>query len=511
MQASHRVARNTGILYIRMAITVFISLYSTRLLLSALGVSDFGLFNVVGGLVAMLGFLNSSMAVATQRFMSYAQGEGDLEKVKRIFNMSIILHAGISVLMVLILEVAGYFFLNTILNIDPERLEVAKIIYHFMVVSTFFTILSVPYEAVITSHENMLFYAVLGILEAILKLGIALYITYSTFDHLTVYGLLMAGLSIFLLILRRVYCHKFYVECDLNLRKHFDKNLLKEISEFAAWSLLGTTSSMILGYGQNIIINVFFGTTVNAAQAISRQISAQLSVLSLTLMKALNPLIDKSEGAGNRDLMMKTTLMGTKISFFLLSIFYVPFFLEMPYILHLWLKIVPNYTLIFCYLMLLGILLEQFYLPLNNAIAAVGVIKNFHKIDSFLNLLPMVIVFFLFKLGFPPQTFYVISTLFILMKFVNTVNSAKIHCGLNISNFIKNVVCRCLLSFVLSLGLCVLPILFLSEGIFRLILVLVISLVSYCILIWYIGIDQYERVEINKMFNHYYLKLKLNK
>lgn len=196
MQEAHRVAKNTGILYARMAITVFISLYSTRLILVSLGVADFGLFNVVGGVIAMLGFLNSSMASATQRFMSYAQGEGNLEKVKRIFNMSTILHAAIAIIMVFVLEIAGYFF-NGILKIAADRVEVAKIIYHFMVASTFFTVLSVPYEAVITSHENMLFYAILGILESVLKLGIAFYITYSAYDHLVMYGLLMAPCQFF--------------------------------------------------------------------------------------------------------------------------------------------------------------------------------------------------------------------------------------------------------------------------------------------------------------------------
>ena len=377
MQAAHRVAKNTGILYARMAITVFISLYATRLVLAALGVADFGLFNLVGGVIAMLGFLNSSMAQATQRFMSFAQGQGDLEKVKRIFNMSIILHAGIAVLMVLVLEIVGYFFFTGILNIAPERLEVAKIIYHFMVASTFFTVLAVPYEAVITSHENMLFYAILGIIEALLKLGIALYITYSVLDHLVAYGFLMAALSVFLLLLRRIYCHRNYVECVLNFRKYYEKDLMKEISSFAGWSLLGSASSMIANYGQGIVINVFFGTLVNAAQSIAAQISGQLGAFSLTLSKALNPLIDKSEGAGNREMMLKATLGGTKISFFLLSFLYIPFLVKMPYILSLWLKNVPEFTVIFCRLLLIRNLIEQFYIPLTNALGAVGNIKKY--------------------------------------------------------------------------------------------------------------------------------------
>ncbi|MEI6067815.1 MAG: hypothetical protein WCP96_10770 [Methylococcaceae bacterium] len=506
-QTIHRVAKNTGILYARMAITMFISLYATRLVLAALGVADFGLFNLVGGVIAMLGFLNSSMAAATQRFMSFAQGAGDLEKVKRIFNMSTLLHWGIAIVTLLVLEIAGYVFFNGVLNIAPERLGVAKIIYQFMVISTFFTVISVPYDAVITSHENMMVYAILGIIEAILKMGIALYITYSSQDHLVVYGLLMATLSIFLLVLRRIYCHSYYAECVLHLRQYYDKPLLKEISGFAGWSLLGSSSSMIMGYGQNIIINIFFGTTVNAAQSVSRQLSGQLSVLSLTLIKALNPIIDKSEGAGNREMMMTATIMGTKISFFLLSFLFVPFFLEMPFLLHLWLQNVPDYTIVFCYLMLTGSLLEQFYIPLNNAIAAVGKIKTFQKIDSLLNILPLIVVCFFYVLGYPPQTFYLISIIFIIFKLFNALYAAKINCGLIIPIFMRNIVLKCFLSFFLTLGISFLPILFLHQGFFRLILVLALGIIFYPIMIWNIGINKNEKFELKKIFEIIYEKI----
>ena len=354
-QAIHRVATNTGILYARMAITVFISLYATRLTLNALGIEDFGLYNLVGGVIAMLGFLNASMASATQRFMSFAQGEGDLDKIKRIFNMSTLLHLGIAVAVVIVFEVAGYFFFNGLLNIEPARLPIAKLVYQFMVASTLFTIISVPYEAVITSHENMLFFAITGVIESALKLGIALYITYgtldlpthlsyttehlnitySTFDNLVIYGLLMALLTVLMLLVKRIYCHKKYPECEISFKKHYNKTLLMQISGFAGWSFLGSASSMIANYGQGLVMNIFFGTTINAAQGIAGQISGQLGVFSTTLIKALNPMIDKAEGAGDRSLMLKATMMGSKVSFFLLMVIYIPFLIEMPYILKL--------------------------------------------------------------------------------------------------------------------------------------------------------------------------------
>jgi O-antigen/teichoic acid export membrane protein len=496
MQAAHRVAKNTGILYARMAITVFISLYATRLVLAALGVADFGLFNVVGGVVAMLGFLNSSMAVATQRFMSFAQGEGDLEKVKRIFNMSTVLHAGIAVLMVLVLEIAGYFFFNGILNIAPDRLGVAKIIYHFMVASTFFTVLSVPYEAVITSHENMLFYAILGILEAVLKLGIALYITYSALDHLVAYGFLMAALSIFLLVLRRIYCHRYYAECVLDFRKYYEKTLMREISSFAGWSLLGSASSMIANYGQAIVINMFFGTIVNAAQSVAAQISGQLGFFSVTLSKALNPLIDKSEGAGNRALMLKATLGGTKVSFFLLSFLYIPFLLEMPYILGLWLKNVPEYTVIFCRLLLIRNLIEQFYIPLSNALGAVGNIKKYQIVNALLNSIPIIVSYAFFSLGFPPFTLYLAFMMFSLIMLFNVIYFAKINCGLSVSEFLRNVVFNCVGSFTIAIVVSSIPIFVINNEFIQFVSVCIVGAFSYLILIWFFALSEEERIII---------------
>jgi O-antigen/teichoic acid export membrane protein len=490
-----------------MAITVFISLYATRLVLAALGVADFGLFNVVGGVIAMLGFLNSSMAQATQRFMSFAQGEGNLEKVKRIFNMSTLLHTGIAVLMVLVLEIAGYFFFKGILNIATDRLEEAKIIYHFMVVSTFFTVLSVPYEAVITSHENMLFYAILGILESVLKLGIALYLANSAYDHLVAYGFLMASLSIFLLILRRIYCHRYYAECVLNFRKYYEKSLMKEISSFAGWSLLGSATSMGAFYGQALVINVFFGTIVNAAQGIAAQISGQLGVFALTLSKALNPVIAKSEGAGNREMMLKATLTGTKISFFLLGILYVPFFIEMPYLLHLWLKDVPEYTVVFCKLLLFRNLIEQLFIPLTTAITAVGNIKEYQKISAILNLTPIITAYIFFSIGFPAYSIYLAFILFSLVQFFNVMHFAKVNCDLSLSLFYKKIVLKSILVFILSITFGYLPNLFMNESFIRLFIVIAFGGISYLLFMWFIGLEEEEHKMISNLKNLIILKL----
>jgi O-antigen/teichoic acid export membrane protein len=499
MQAIHRVAANTGILYVRMAITVFISLYATRLILTALGIEDFGLYNLVGGVIAMLGFLNGSMAAASQRFMSFAQGAGDIEKVKRIFNMSTILHAGIAIIVLSVLEIAGYFFFNGILNIEESRVSVAKLVYQFMVASTLFTIISVPYEAVITSHENMLFYAILGIVEAALKLVIAFYITYSTFDHLVIYGLLMAVLSVFLLLLRRIYCHWKYPECEINIRKYYDKSLLKRMSGFAGLSLLSMVSVMIANYGQVILINMFFGTGINAAQGIANQISGQLAVFAATLIKALSPMITKSEGAGNRTLMLKATMMGSKVSFFLMMALHIPILIEMPFILKFWLKNVPDFAVIFCRLLLIRNLIEQLFIPVASAISAEGNIKGYQISVSLLALFPLPVTYLLFKNNYPPYTLYIVFIALSIFASIIIAYYAKKNCKLSVSVFLRNVIGRCVFSFVMVFILSLIPYFYIQPGFMRFVSVVLTSILCYLLIVYFIGFSRDERVKIKQL------------
>lgn len=496
MQAAERVVKNTGFLYARMGITVFISLYATRLILNSLGAGDFGIFNVVGGCIAMLTFLNNAMATATQRFMSYAQGEGNADKQRDIFNVSIFLHLIIGFLVILLLEGFGYFLFKGILRIDPERLYATKTIYHFMVVSTFFTIVSVPYDAVINARENMFFVAILGIVESILKLGIAIFVTVILSDKLIWYGLLMAALSVFLLIVHFIYCHNRYEEVEFNIRKYFRKSLFKEMSSFAGWSFMGSSSSMIANYGQGIVINMFFGTVVNAAQGIAGQVSGQLGAFASTMLKALNPLIVKSEGAGDRNLMLKASLAGSKISFFLLMVFYVPVILEMPFIFHLWLKKVPEFTIIFCRLLLIRNLIEQLFLPIASSIGAVGNIKKFQIFNLILNFLPLIFSYVLFSLGYPAYYLYIVFIIYSIFSAGIILSFAKKECGLSISYFFSEILNRCVSSFIVTIILSSVPLFTINEGFTRLILVFSISVIIFFISVWFIGCTRDERSEI---------------
>ncbi|WP_456379203.1 MATE family efflux transporter [Lutibacter sp.] len=501
MEQAKRVAKNTGFLYARMAITVFISLYVTRLVLAALGTEDFGTFNVVGGAIMMLTFLNGAMAAATQRFMSYAEGEGNHKKKKSIFNVSVLLHFIIAIVIVLLLEGAGFFLFDGILKINPERLDAAKLIYQFLIASTFFTIISVPYDAVINAHENMLFVAITGVLESFLKLGIAFYITYTNFDKLISYGFLMAALAILLLIIKRIYSHRKYVEVEINVRKYYDKSLMKEMTGFAGWSFLGSSSSLIANYGQGIVINMFFGTVVNAAQGISNQVSGQLSAFANTMMKALNPVLAKSEGAGNRALMIKASMMGSKVSFFLLTFFFIPILIEISYVFNVWLKEVPDFAVIFCQLLLLRNLIEQLFKTLAASISAHGKIRNYQIITSILSYFPLIVSYMLFSMGYSAYFLYIVFIIYSIIASGIILYFANINFKFPVNIFLKEVVLKCLLAFSLIYTIAYIPYYLLDQGLLRLCLVTLVSSICFLVVIWFVGFTYQDRKQIKVLIN----------
>jgi len=404
---STRVIKNTAILYIKMFVTMFISLYTTRLILNSLGVTDFGIYNVVVGAIAMLTFLNAAMTSATQRFMSFYEGKGDKEKQKIIFNISFVIHIVIAISVGVLLELFSFFLFNGILRIPQSRIDTAKIIYQFMIVSTMFTIMTVPYDAVVNAHENMFYYSIVGILEAVLKLGVAFVVVYTLADKLIIYGLLMASITLTVLIVMRIYCHHNYVECYISPRKYFDKKLMKEMVSFAGWNFLSTSSMMIANYGLGIVVNSFFGVVLNSALGIAQQLDAQLKSFSNTMLKALNPIIDKNEGNGNREMMLHYTMIGSKFSFFLFAFFAIPVFIEMPTILRLWLKNIPDWTVLFCRLQLIASLIGQIGVTLPSALGAQGNIKGFSKVTSLLYFSSIITTFLFLKFGLEPYCMYI--------------------------------------------------------------------------------------------------------
>jgi O-antigen/teichoic acid export membrane protein len=497
--AAGRVAKNTGILYIRMAITVFISLYATRLIVNALGVTDFGIFNVVAGAIAMLTFLNTAMAGATQRFISYAEGAGDFNKVKTVFNVSLVLHFIIALIIFITLEVVGYFLFDGVLKIPESRVYVAKVVYQFMIISTLIAIISVPYDAVINAHENMLLVAVISIIEAMSRLAIAIYLSHSGYDKLIVYGLLTASLSVLLLFFRWLYCRASYDECEIKIKKYYDKGSFKEMTVFASWSFLGSSSSMLANYGQSIVLNMFFGPVVNAAQGIAMQVSGQLSVFSDSMQRALKPVIDKSEGGGNRQLMLKASMTGNKLGFFLLIFFSIPVLIEMPYIFKLWLKTVPAFAVIFCSLQLIRNMIEQLFSTLNSVILAVGNIRKYQSFLFVLNFLPLIFSYILLKNGFEPYYLYLAFIGYAILLSCVFLYFAHKTAGLSVPQYLSGVVLKSITVLFILIGLSLLPQLFMAQGLWRTLTVVCINSVATVFIVYFVGFDSSERMQINKI------------
>lgn len=494
MSTATRVIKNTGFLYAKMGITVFISLYSTRLILAALGVSDFGIYNVVGGTITMMGFLNSTMANATQRFMSFSLGEGDAEKCKQVFNISIVLHVAIAVVTAIMLLIAMWPLFGGILNIPPERIDAAKIVYLCLVFSTILTIVNVPYDAQINSHENMLYYAVVGILESILKLTVALLCVHSNTDKLILYGILMAVIPLITLTIMKVYCHKHYTECVLAPHKYWSGSKAKEILSFSGWNFLTAISYMFTTSGIGIVLNHFFGTILNSAQGIAGQVNGYMQIVSLQLVKAVNPVIVKKAGAGGLDGMNMITIASCKFVTFLVLFFTVPFMMEMPYVLNVWLEKVPDWAVLFCVLQLIQTIILQSAASFSTAIYAQGNIKLYAIHKSIMNTLPLLLVYIAFKLGGGPVWLYIpMIIVFAMGGNVVIISYAKKVCGLSIRSYLTGVVLPVCGVAAVMLVLGYIPSVFMDEGIIRFILRGFLTTIGFVISIFLFGMKSYEK------------------
>ena len=509
--ASKRVVMNTGILYAKMGITMFISLYTTRLILNSLGASDFGIFNIVGGAIAMLGFLNAAMAGATQRFMSYAEGAGNIENQKSIFNISVILHFLIAIMVGIVLLIAGYFFFHAILNIPIERMNAARLVYYCMIISTMFTVMTVPYDAVLNAHENMLYYAIVGIIQSILNLSVAFIVIRTNSDKLIVYGALMAGISLLVMVSMRMYCHKKYIECEFRPKIYYDNALMKEMTRFAGWNFLASVSNIIGQNGLGIVLNSFFGTVLNTAQGIANQLCGQLQTFSNTMLKALNPIIAKSEGAGKRRLMLQSSLTGSKFSFCLVTIVTIPFLIDTPYIMRIWLKNTPDWSVVFFRFQVARTLIEQLTVVLGTSVFAQGNIANYSKIKSFINILPILLTTLLFYLGGPPYSMYIVWILCwsIIGGCIN-LYYAVTKCELSINEYFNNVVKPCAILFSGVFFITFIPYIFFPIGIIRFLSMCIAAFISFAILFWYFTLNNYEKNILLKIIAELKMKIRRN-
>ena len=495
-----KVAKNTLILYTRMLLTVFISLYSTKLVLSALGNESYGVFTLFVGTVGMLMFLNNAMINTSQRFLSYSLGKTNFKKQKEIFTASIFLHLLIGFIVVFILELMGFILFESVFNIEENLLATAKTTYHYFVFGAFFRILTSPYEAVVVAHEDMLFVAVKAFFESILKLLFALLITYFfEVSLLKTYCLLFSSIYFFGFLISYCYCHTKYKEVKIKINSKINKPLFYEICDFAKWNLLTASSSSLAAYGRGIVLNFYFGTVINSAQGIANQVKGQLEALSNNFSKALSPAIVKSEGAGNRKSMYNISFMGCKISFYLLFICQLPIMLDTSFILSAWLDKLPPSSVIFVKLVLILSLVNQPFIALITTISAVGKIKQYEKISSMLSISPILVTILLFYIGHTPEIMYVVFIIFSFFKLVNSIVFCKIYGGLKVLEFLIQVLIPIILMVLSGLLISYFIMSVLSPSLFRFFILASLNFISCSIVFYYFFLDKKQQLKIYKL------------
>lgn len=458
MSTSQRVIKNTIFLYIRMVISILVNVFTTRLLLEALGASDYGLYNVVGGAIAMMGFLTASMSSATQRFISYAEGEGSIDKIKEIFCNAQILHYGLALISIILLVSAGFIFFNGVLNIPSGRELTAIFVYGCLVFSTVFSIIVVPYDAVLNAHENMKIYSVIGIVDILLKFVIAFTVYYYKADRLIFYAVLMALESWLLRSITQLYCKKHYDECHkAELKRYYAKDTIRSMTSFAGWNMVNVACGMISLFGMNLVVNHFFDTKVNAALGIATQLSGVLMTVSTNMIKALTPVLVKREGEHNRKQVLDITYVGCKFSFLLFSFFCIPILFYLNSILELWLHTVPDWTGIFCGLLIVGTLIEQLTVFIYQAISAQGEIREYSVVKGIIYLFPIVSSIIMFMLDNFSPYWALLNWILYKMVIGGIVNIYYGHkkVGLSLQQFMKKALLPCLGVVILTGGVAI--------------------------------------------------------
>ena len=402
-----RIAKNTLLLYFRMLLMIVINLYTSRVILQVLGVEDFGINNVVGGVITMLGFLTSSLAAASSRYITYDLGKGDIATMKKTFGNILSIHLLLAVIIIIIGETIGLWFMTTQLQIPESRETAAFWVYQFSIVSFVLSVISVPYNASIIAHEKMSAFAYISIADAILKLVIVYLLLVIPYDKLIVYAALFCCIQVFDRIIYSVYCRKHFEETRSGL--NFDKKLFKEIFAFAGWTMNGNLA--VIGYTQgiNVLLNIFFGPAVNAARGIAVQVQNVTRQFCTNFQMALNPQLTKSYATGDYAHMHQLLKVSSKFSFYLMLLISLPLMLEAPLILKWWLGIVPEHTVSFLRLILCTGILFALSNPIITSVHATGKLKKFQLIEGTMLLSIVPIAYLLLKLfHIPPEYVFLV-------------------------------------------------------------------------------------------------------
>lgn len=487
---TRRIAKNTVMLYIRMLLIMAVTLYTSRVVLNVLGVEDFGIYNVVGGIVVMFSFLNGAMATSTQRFLSFSLGKNDQEQVARVFSMSMTTHISIALIVLLLAETFGLGIFYRYLNIPPERMGAAQWVYQLSVLTFCISIIRVPYNAGIIAYERMSFYAYISIVEVCLKLGMVILLQYLGSDKLILYALLMALTTGIVTFIYKLYCCKTFSVC----RYHYfwDKHLYKELISFSGWSLFGSAANVGVQQGINILLNVFFGVVTNAALGIANQVSSAVSQLVGNFQTAFNPALVKSYASGDYSYFVRLIFQTSRFSYFLLFIIALPLYLCMPFVLKVWLDIVPEYTVVFCRWMLVFVLIDAVSAPLWISVQAIGKIRSYQLLMSALIFLNIPLSWLLLRLGKDAEWVMQVRVGINLLTFICRIIYLQKRKVISSYLYLREVISPVVLVSVLSVPL---P-LWIGcnySGLKGFLLLSGVSVILSGVAIWFLGLRKSER------------------
>jgi len=498
---NRRIAKNSFFLYVRMFFLMLIGLFTSRVVLNALGINDYGLNNVVGGFVGMLVFLNGLLSQGSSRFLTYELGKGDFDRLRKTFSACLTIHFIMAVVVLLLGETIGLWFVNTQLKINPERMDAANWVYQFSLFSSFLSIMQTPYSASVTSHEKMSVYAYMSIFDAAMKLLIVYLLLVMDVDKLKLYSFFFFCTTVVSLIIYRIYCVRKFSECSFHFG--YDKTLYKELFAYSGWNTIGAIAFLFNGEGVNVLLNIFFGTIVNASRGIALTVANVVGQFISNFQNAAAPQIIKYYSQNNYEEMNRLIVNNAKYSSYLFIIIGIPIFIEIHYLLYLWLGQVPMYSAWFSRLVILQIMITAIDGPIGRGIHAFGRMKLPNLTSAIIYLMVLPISYVVLKLGANPITIYIVNVLvypfalfcdlFILHKYSN----------ISIIFFVKNVILKVIL---LTLLISVVPLFlhhYMDYGICRCLFVFSSSSLISCIIIYKWGISESVRIiVINWIKNH---------
>lgn len=486
-----RIAKNTLLLYVRMLFGMLVTLYTSRVILQTLGVEDYGVYNVVGGVITMFTFLNGAMSSATSRYITFEIGKGNMEKLQKVFSTALQIHAIISLLIVILGETIGLWFLMNELVIPDGRMDAAMWVYQCSIVSCVVGIMSVPYNADIIAHEKMSAFAYISVLEIILKLLIVYLLLVLPFDKLKVYAILVLSVGLLIRYIYTRYCHKHFEES--RYVHQIDKSLLKEMASFAGWSFWGNLAAILYTQGLNMMLNIFFGPIVNAARGIATQVQGVIQQFVVNFQMALNPQITKTYAAGELDKMHSLMFRSARFSFMLLFCLSLPIIIETNYILTLWLGLVPENTVIFTRIIIAISLIYTIANPCVIANQATGKVKVYQAVVGGLQLLILPISYIVLRLGAPAYSVFIVHFCVESVAQFARMYMLRNMINLPMLSYLKNIYIPIVGVVISSLILPVLVYTQMDEGFIRLVAVGTVSVISVAIFSLIIGMTRNER------------------